>query len=421
MRPLRILHVTPYFVDAWAYGGIPRLAHSLARGLARRGHQVTVCTTDACDEPARLPRRPVSCTAEDVKRGENDRVTGGLELRVFRNLSNHLAYHWQLFLPLGLHGYLTRHADDFDVAHLHACRNVPGVLAAHHLRRARVPYVLAPNGTAPLIERRLLAKRVFDLVAGRRVIGGAARVLAVTQAERRQLCELGVDPSAIRVIPNPVDLDEFASPLTPGNFRRRFAIPPGPLVLFLGKLTPRKRLDVLVPAFATLGRPDARLAIAGNDMGAGAAARSLVRDAGLEPRTVFTGLLRARERLEALADADVLVYPSEQEIFGLVPLEALLSGTPVIVADDSGCGEIVRETGGGQVVPIGDAGLLARAIARVLQEPAVWRQAAADASLRVRAAYGEDIVCSQIEQMYREIVDGSSPAGPPEGGHYREA
>src|SRR4051812_46661537 len=51
---VRILHVTPYFADAWAYGGIPRLAHSLARGLARRGHEVTVCTTDACDDASRL-------------------------------------------------------------------------------------------------------------------------------------------------------------------------------------------------------------------------------------------------------------------------------------------------------------------------------------------------------------------------------
>src|SRR3990172_7358711 len=53
--PVRILHVTPYSADAWAYGGIPRLLDSLTRGLARRGHDVTVCTTDACDALERLP------------------------------------------------------------------------------------------------------------------------------------------------------------------------------------------------------------------------------------------------------------------------------------------------------------------------------------------------------------------------------
>ncbi len=410
MRPLRILHVTPYFTDAWAYGGIPRLAHSLTRGLARRGHQVTVCTTDACEESARLSRRRVSCTAEDVRESVKGRADAGVDVRVFPNVSNRLAYHWQFFLPLGLSGYLSRHVEAFDVAHLHACRNVPGVVAARHLSRSNVPYVLAPNGTAPLIERRRLAKRVFDVVAGRRVMGGASRVLAVSQTERRDLCQLGVEPSAIRVIPNPMDLDEFGSPPILGRFRQRYGISPGPLVLFLGKLTPRKRLDVLVRACAKLQRTDVRLVIAGNDMGGGAMARSLVRDLGLEPRTIFTGLLRAHERLEALADADVLVYPSQQEIFGLVPLEALLSGTPVIVADDSGCGEIVRETGGGQVVPLGDADALARAIEAVLQSPATWRAAAADAQVHIRATYGEDVVCSQIEEMYREMIDRPADA-----------
>ena len=391
--PVRILHVTPYSADAWAYGGIPRLAHSLTRGLARRGHQVTVCTTDACDESTRVP--------------SGERQVDGVEWRVFPNLSNRLAYHLQLFLPLGLGNYLKRHAGTFDVAHLHACRNVPGALAAHHLRRTGVPYVLAPNGTAPRIERRRLAKHAFDVVAGRRILAGAARVLAVSEAERRQLSELGVARGAIRVIPNPVDLDELASPVTPGNFRRRFALPCGPLVLFLGKLTPRKRLDVLTLGFARVRRSDASLVIAGNDMGAGGEARSLVRALGLERRTFFTGLLRAEQRLEALADADVLVYPSQHEIFGLVPLESLLSGTPVIVADDSGCGEVVRATGGGQVVPLGDADALARAIESVLKDPTAWRAAAAAAAVRVRAAYGDSVVCSQIEALYGELVAGT--------------
>ena len=144
--------------------------------------------------------------------------------------------------------------------------------------------------------------------------------------------------------------------------------------------------------------------IAGNDMGAGADARALVRALGLERRTIFTGLLRAEQRLEALADADVVVYPSSTKSSDSCPLEALLSGTPVIVADDSGCGEVVRATGGGQVVPLGDADALARAIDARAGGPAAWRAAAADAAARVRAAYGDDVVCAQIEGLYGEMV-----------------
>ncbi len=392
-RPLRILHVTPYFTDAWAYGGIPRLATSLANGLARRGHQVTVCTTDACDGSTRLASAAPSRTPE------------GVEVRIFRNVSNALAYRLQFFVPLGLERYLRRHAGSFDVAHLHACRNVPGAIAAYHLQRTGVPYVLAPNGTAAVIERRVIAKRAFDLLAGRRVLAGAARMLAVSRAERVQFDRLGVPAQRVRCVPNPVDLAEFVRPMVTGSFRARFELPSSaPLVLFLGQQTPRKRVDVLVRAIARLGRSDARLVVAGNDMGAEAATRALVKAFGLEDRVLFTGLLRGRERLEALADADVVVYPSEHEVFGLVPLEAILSGTPVVVADDSGCAEVVGPIDGGQIVPLGDAATLAEAIDRVLENPERWRGAAAIGAERVRAAYDPDVICRALESVYLELV-----------------
>lgn len=338
------------------------------------------------------------------------RTADGVEIRVFPNFSNRLAYHLQLFLPFGLNTYLSEFAGSFDVAHLHACRNVPGAIAAYHLHRAGVPYVLAPNGTAPRIERRRLAKRLFDVVMGRRILHGAARVLAVSTAEQRQLLALGVDAAAVRVVPNPVDLDEFTSPIARGRFRARFGLPDGSsarLVMFLGKLTPRKRVDVLIRAFAQLDRCDARLVVAGNDMGAGTGARALAHELGVEARTIFTGLLRGQERLDALADADVLVYPSQDEIFGLVPLESILSGTPVIVADDSGCGEIVSRTGGGQVVPVGDVDALARAIGAVLDAPSSWRAATVPAAGIIRSAFGDDVVCAQLEQMYIDMVAAS--------------
>ena len=174
-------------------------------------------------------------------------------------------------------------------------------------------------------------------------------MLAVSDAEERQLRTIGVEPDGIRLVPNPIDLDEFVPARERGRFRQRIGVTSAPIVLFLGRITPRKRVDVLVRACARLlARPDARLVIAGNDLGPAGHVRQLAHAAGVGDRVLFTGLLRGHERLEALADADVLVYPSEDEIFGLVPLEAILCGTPVIVADGSGCAEVVRKVGGGQ-------------------------------------------------------------------------
>jgi glycosyltransferase involved in cell wall biosynthesis len=389
MRALRILHVTPYFTGAWAYGGIPRLTHCLVRGLAERGHEITVCTTDACGAD-RLTSRA----------NGSPRVA----VRTFPNLSNRLAYRWQLFLPSGLDAFLKANAASFDVAHLHACRNLPGVMASRHLRRARVPYVLAPNGTALRIERRHLAKRAFDAAGGRGVLRHADRMLAVSQAEKRQFEQLAVPESKVRVIPNPVDVSDFA-PLPPrGEFRRQYGLSGGPLVLFLGQLTPRKRTDILARACARLRRNDLQLVIAGNDMGAGAGLRNLIRDLDLESATTFTGLVQGRDRAAALVDADVVVYPSQHEVFGLVAVEALLCGSPVIVGNDSGCGEVVASLGGGRAVPVGDVDALAAAIADVLAEPAAWLTAAVAAGARARHEFNEQVVCKALEDVYLEMA-----------------
>jgi len=395
---MRILHVSPYSEAAWAYGGIPRVVGALSRGLAKRGHSVTVCSTDVCDESSRLPssRRPEGRPPPDAD---------GITHCSFRNVSNRLAYRQQAFLPLGLRQFLRNHVNDFDVAHLHACRNLPGAIAAHYLHRAGIPYVLQPNGTAPIIERRQTAKRVFDVVVGTRTVMNASRLIAVSAIEHRQFVDLGLPRESVRVVGNPIDLSEFAQPIIHGNFRRRWGISNEPLVLFLGKITPRKNVDTLVRGFAQLTQPDAKLVIAGNDMGGGSRARALARECGVDNRVVFTGLLTGPARIEALADADVVVYASEHEIFGLVPFEALLAGTPVVVADDSGCGDLVGVTGGAAVVRVNDIGALAHAIDEVLSHPAVWRLKAQRAQNQIRTSYGADVVCGQIEDVYRELLE----------------
>jgi glycosyltransferase involved in cell wall biosynthesis len=391
---LRILHVVPYYEHAWAYGGIPRLATTMTRALARRGHAVSVCTTDVRDDTSRTTPAAES--------------SHGVDVRIFRNVSNRLAYHLQLFTPLGLRAHLRAVAGSFDVAHLHACHNLPGAIAAAALTRSGVPYVVSPNGTAALIERRILAKRAFAATAGRHVLTGAARVLAVTNVEREQLTRIGVPSGRIVVVPNPVE-DENTTP-DAVRFRAAHRLGTARLVLFLGKLTPRKGVEDLIRAYDALRPPGTVLVIAGNDMGTGAAADRMVTRLGLDGHVVRTGLLRDSERLDALAAADVLVYPSRDEIFGLVPLESLLCGTPVVVCGDSGCGEVIANTGGGLIVPHGMPATLAKAISSILNDPAGWRRRAADAALTVRASFGADVVCDQLERVYMDICGAGTAA-----------
>ena len=401
MGGTRVLQVVPYFEGAWGYGGIPRVAVILSAALARRGHRVTVCTTDACDSHTRL--------ADEGRSGSRRRPWkpraghAGVEVRVFPNLSNQLAYRRQFFQPIGMRGWLRDHARDFDVAHIHGHHHLPGAMAAAALRRAGVPYLVAPNGTAPRTGRRGLAKSAFDRTLGRNVLRGARGVIAVTEAERAQLETQGVARERIAILPNPVELAEFEGVVAPARpaeqgVRR---------VLYLGQLIPRKQVEVLVRAVAELPQTTL-LEIAGNDGGSGPALQELVRRLGLSSRVHFAGLLRGPERLLALAAADVVAYAGRDEVFGLVPLESLLCGTPVVVADDCGCGEVVGRVGGGLAVPPGDPRALARAIAAILEDPVGWRAAAREAALVIRQRFASDVVAALCEQVYEAAMQPAS-------------
>jgi len=406
MAALRVLHVAPYFEHAWAYGGIPRVVAAQAHALSAAGHRVTVATTDAHTEAGRL--------GHDGRAGEAGpgsrytprivRTTDGIDVHVFPNASDSAAYRWQFFTPLGFARFLRGRARDFDVAHLHACHNLLTALAATHLRRAGVPFVVQPNGTAGRIERRQAAKAVFDRVFARDVIPGASGLIAVTDWERRQFERDGAAVSRIHVVPNPLAPMPDGYAPERGGFREALGLSASPLVAYLGMLTPRKHPDILARAVAELGRQDVQLVFAGNDRGVLERTRKLVHRLGLGPRTRFTGLIPGPARYAALADADVVVYPSRDEAFGLVPLEALQAGTPVIVCDDAGCGEVVRAVGGGLLVQPGDASALAAATATILDDLPQWKAKAARAGADASRRFHPDVVASRLEAIYRAIV-----------------
>jgi glycosyltransferase involved in cell wall biosynthesis len=397
---MQILHVTPYFEGAWAYGGIPRAAAATVRGLARRGHRLTVCTTDAYLPHARLAR---GTSHEGTATAPN--------VRVFPNVSNRAAYSLQLFTPVGLGTFVRTHAPSFDVAHLHGCHHLPGAIASRWLRKHRVPYVLTTHGTAPYLEQRKLAKRLFDATLDRHTLAGAARVIAVSEAERRQLLLHGVPPSRVEVVPNPLEIAEATAGEDRG-IRHSLGIPLAPIVLFLGRLSAQKRLDVLIEAFAALDPPDAHLVLAGNDAGYGGKVSQMIDRFGVKARTRLPGLITGEERFALLASASVVAYATEREAFGLVPLEALACGTPVVVSKDGGCGEIIAQCGGGIRVAPGEPRALRDALQAILDDPTRWRAQARAASTCVRRRYDSDVVCASLEALYRSVRQDASDPEP---------
>jgi glycosyltransferase involved in cell wall biosynthesis len=229
-------------------------------------------------------------------------------------------------------------AKDADVVHIHALWSQVQHDAAVAARRLHKPYIITPHGmlTRWSIDQKRWKKLLYLAWRQRADLNGAAAIHYTSTAERDDLSPLGVE------------LNEFESLPSKGTFRDKHPEIAGRrIVLFLGRIHPGKGMEYLVPAFAKAQLSDAVLVAVGPDSG-GFQARieQMVRENGLSDRVLFTGMLRGRDRVEALVDADLLALPSEHENFGVVVVEALACGTPVLVSDGVG---IAGEVAGGNV------------------------------------------------------------------------
>src|SRR5262249_45761259 len=134
----------------------------------------------------------------------------------------------------------------------------------------------------------------------------------------------------------------------------------------------------------------------------------LAQSLEIASRVHFVGLLEGDDKLAAYADADVVAYPSAEEIFGLVPFESLMCGTPAVVCNDSGCGEVMQAAGGGLLVPYGDPLALAQALSTLLQDRRRREQFVASGRQYIQQHLGWERIADQTRCLYQQVRGSGS-------------
>jgi glycosyltransferase involved in cell wall biosynthesis len=285
------------------------------------------------------------------------------------------------------------HAPHYVVSPLTSC---PTVVTIHDCIHLRFPQYL-PNRAAHLYARAMMTQ------AARR----ARRILTVSHASKEDILRyLKVPASKIEVIYNALD-ERLATPPTDEaitRVRERFQLRPS-FILYAGNIKPHKNVDRLIEAFAILRRKrgdDLKLLIIGDEISKYPNLRRLVHTSQLHQHVRFLGFVPDATLAVLYRLAAAFVFPSLYEGFGLPPLEAMASGTPVITSNVSSLPEVVDDAA--LLIDPMNPGAIAEAMRRVLEDPVLRADLIRRGCDRVKAFSWQRSV-ARVREVYREILE----------------
>lgn len=380
-RP-RVLALTSTF-PRWRGDATPRFVFDLSAGLVREGLDVTVLAPGAHGAAARERWDGV-----DIRRfrygwpASTQRLADGAILPNIRR-NRWLAAQAASFVTAELAAaWRLMRRERFDVIHAHWA--VPqGCVAIVLKKQFRVPVLTTTHGADIYAMRGRPA-----LAAKRWALRSSDAVTAVSQSLKDEVVALGVDAHRVHVLPMGVDTARFTPDAASDELRARLC-PDGPMLLFVGRLAEKKGVRYAIEAMPAILRehPSARLIVVGDGPERDALLR-LRGELGLGASVQFLGGTGNEELPAYYASADLLLAPSivardgDTESFGIVLVEAMASGCPVVASDVGGIREVVAGCEAAALVSPRDAAAIGEAACDVLR--AATRRGAGVAMVRDR-------------------------------------
>jgi len=344
--------------------------HHLASSLTKIGHQVSVLA----------PR----------VRGKNDYVAGNYKVyRYPRPFSKRFGVR-QLLIPL----LWRKFKDNFEILHCHSAYP-QGYVSASFKKLTHIPLIITPHGGDILKNERIRQNPKLDKRI-RRSLREADLVTAISQALEEEIMEAGVPKEKIRLVPNGIDLKEFQ---IDGVFRWR-----RPYIMAMGRLREKKGFDVLIRAFPKVKEnfPGIDLLIAGQGRDREFLA-SLIRELRLEDSVHLIGTVQGEDKVRKLRGCLFFVCPSRREPFGIVNIEALACGKPVIGTHVGGIPDVIKEGENGFLVLPEDPQALAQAMIRLLCSPKLM-ETMGEKAKEMAEAYDWMDIARKYERVYEEVL-----------------
>ncbi len=389
---MKILGVVPSYEPSVG-GGVASCFRSLCKGLVQIGVDVTVYTTDATKMAVPL----------DVPKDAMINLDG-VKVRYFPSTFGPNS----LFDSRALSNALKNTVHQYDLVYVSAVWQWIGIDTARICNIKEVPMVIGLHGS---FARRLRAKGrwkkvLFHRFAGRRALRRAAAIHLTGTSELLEARDL-LNGCPTFLVPNAVDVEAYYPvPDERSRFRKKHGIPQNaPLLMTAGRPDWMKRVDLLIEAIAE--NPKWYLLIVGpNDVGMARKWKGLSESHGVADRTLWTGYLNGKELLAAYSASDLFALISEDENFGMVVVEALLCGVPVIASSRVGVWQMLGSANVGETVPM-NAYMIGKVLKSFVDNSDQWETRANNARVTAGEKFSPRRIAGQMLSQFRSVL------GPP--------
>jgi glycosyltransferase involved in cell wall biosynthesis len=403
-HPLRILQIVPSI--SLVYGGPSQMVLGLSKALAAEGVEVTVLTTDSNGD--------VGQPSLDVPL-DRPVAQEGYQVRYFR-CSPFRRYKFSL----GLLRWLADHANEFDLAHIHALFSPISSFSASVARSKKLPYLLRPLGTldpADLQKKKKL-KQIYATLLERPNLAGAAAVHFTSPQEAKVSERFGVVTQDLVIPlgvnwqkPDPVDSQTADAQTVRDAALQRLKIlhqQDTPLLLFMSRIDPKKGLDLLFPALERLlaeGLKFHFVLAGGNpqDPDYENRIRTQVQNSSLAAHSTIAGFVTGDSKVALLQAADLFVLPSYYENFGIAVAEAMVAGVPVVISDQVHIWEDVKQAEAGWVSAC-EINALTDQLRTAIQSAPERQRRGVNAQAHALKHYSWKAIAQQMIQAYQQIL-----------------
>ena len=379
---MRILQVAPYFTPY--PGGQERYVYNLSKYLVKMGHEVHVITSNY----------PKTKSFEEI-----DGITIERHKVFARILRNPITPGF-----LKIRGMIR----NFDITHMHNEHSFSAMITAYQKKRYDFPLILTNHGQLRFGNFFSDAfEKIYNQSVGKNIFRSANRIVALSSSDAEYISSLGIESKKISILPNAIDLSEFApyNNLDNIDFLKRYNVEGKRIVLFVGQIIQRKGIEYLLKSVKYVMKLSRENNIVFLVIGKGGfleKAKNIVKNLNISDLIVFTGEIPFSELVEAYKSADVFVLPSLSEGLPTTILEAMYFGLPVIATDIPGVRDHFRKRA--LLVPPKNECKLAEAIIKLLKDEELAKRLSANGKELVKSKYTWDIVSKKYEDLYKETV-----------------